>query len=85
MRPAPESFGGRLRILRRARDLTQDALAARSGISRTTIGALETAAYPLPQIPTVWALARGLGVAPSLLLPDPPQGPPDCVPGDGTP
>lgn len=57
----------RLKLLRERKALTQDDLAARSGVSRITIARLETdAAEPRPS--TTQKLARALGVEPEDLM-----------------
>jgi transcriptional regulator with XRE-family HTH domain len=66
------AFRTRLRTLRLQRFLTQENLAKRSGLSRTTIRRLE-AGEVRPRIHTVTVLARGLEVAPDDLVPDPAQ------------
>jgi transcriptional regulator with XRE-family HTH domain len=63
-------LGGRLRTLRLRRFLTQDELAQRSGLTRTTIQRLE-ADQCRPRIRTVTRLAAALGVDPDQLVPDP--------------
>lgn len=52
---------------RRRRGLTQDALAAQSGIDQTTISSLETARKSNPTFNTVMALARALDIEPAQL------------------
>lgn len=62
--------------LREARDeakLTQDELAALSGIAQATISALERGTRPNPTIDTVNRLAKALGIAPSSLRFSEPQ------------
>ena len=56
------SFGERLRRLRSAAGLSQEALADRSGVSRNGIGDLERGRYPTPRFETVRLLADGLGL-----------------------
>lgn len=66
--------GQRLRSLREQADLTQAALAARTGVSSNTISRVE-AGLRLPQAGTIKRLAQGLGVPPDALVTglDPPS------------
>ena len=52
---------------RRRLGLTQDELAARSGIDQTTISSLETGRKRQPRFDTVLRLAKALNVAPEQL------------------
>jgi multiple sugar transport system substrate-binding protein len=61
----PGSFGQRLRRLRVAAGLTQQALAERSGISVDAISALENGRKLRPRRDTVSMLAGGLGLGPA--------------------
>ena len=57
-----------LQTLREARDaakLTQDELAAKSGVAQATISSLERGTRTNPTIDTVDRLAKALGIAPS--------------------
>ena len=56
-------FGERLRRLRVAAGLSQEALAERSGLSAQAIGALETGKRRRPYPQTVAALADALGLS----------------------
>ncbi|MEU8637217.1 helix-turn-helix domain-containing protein [Amycolatopsis sp. NPDC048633] len=58
-----ESFGTRLRRLRRAAELTQEALAEKSGLSGQAVGALERGDRRYPQRATLDRLADALGLA----------------------
>jgi non-specific serine/threonine protein kinase len=58
------SFGALLRRHRRAAGLTQEALAARAGLSARGVQDLERGVRRTPQRQTVRLLARGLGLAP---------------------
>ena len=52
----------RLRELRQAAGLTQQALAMKAGLSISAVVQIENGTIPDPRISTVRALARGLGV-----------------------
>ncbi len=65
------AFGERLRELRVERGVTQKALARAAGINQTTASILEQGAAD-PHLSTVLRIARGLGVAPRVLVEDPP-------------
>lgn len=56
-------MGEKLKMLRLAKDMTQDALAKASGISRQTIIAIESGASENVTTGTLEALAKGLGVS----------------------
>jgi transcriptional regulator with XRE-family HTH domain len=58
-----ESFGARLRRLRRAAELTQEALAEKSGLSGQAVGALERGDRRYPHRETLDRLADALGLA----------------------
>ncbi len=60
-------FGKHVRSLRRARGVTQDALAQRSGLSADTIRRVEHGSFSA-SIDTLRKLCSGLGVAPSTLF-----------------
>jgi transcriptional regulator with XRE-family HTH domain len=60
-------FGKHVRSLRRARGVTQDALAQRSGLSADTIRRIEHGSFSA-SIDTIRKLCSGLGVAPSTLF-----------------
>jgi transcriptional regulator with XRE-family HTH domain len=62
------SIGSRLREIRRERGLTQEQLAARSGVSAVTVRKLEQGAKSTARIPTLAKLANALGVPLSELL-----------------
>lgn len=67
-----EHLGERLGRLRRARDLTQEALAERAGISVDVIRKLEQQRKHSARLPTLHALSAGLGVELTTLLGEPP-------------
>lgn len=69
---ASEHLGKTLRRLRRLADLTQEELAERSGISVDVIRQLEQQRKHSARLPTLHALANGLGVELTTLLGDPP-------------
>lgn len=52
---------------RRRRGLTQDQLAAKSGVDQTTISSLETGRNRSPKFDTVLALAKALDIDPAAL------------------
>lgn len=56
-------FGSALRTLRTAAGLTQDELADRAGLSRATVGNLECGFARNPEVETIAALARALGLS----------------------
>jgi predicted ATPase/DNA-binding CsgD family transcriptional regulator/DNA-binding XRE family transcriptional regulator len=61
--PPGADFGARLRRLREAAGLTQEALAERAGLSPNAIGALERGGRRHPHPGTVHALAQALGLS----------------------
>ncbi|WP_329042102.1 helix-turn-helix domain-containing protein [Streptomyces sp. NBC_00178] len=69
---ANEDLGRALRRLRRLASLTQEELAERSGISVDVIRQLEQGRKHSARLPTLHALANGLGVELTTLLGDPP-------------
>lgn len=56
-----------VREARRRVGLTQDQLAAQSGVDQTSISSLETGRHASPKFDTVMKLARVLGVRPEQL------------------
>jgi transcriptional regulator with XRE-family HTH domain len=62
-----ERMAKRLKTLRRRRGLTQEALAAKAGLSRTYLARLETARQD-PTLSTLVKLAKALGVPVADLL-----------------
>jgi transcriptional regulator with XRE-family HTH domain len=66
---ATVAFGWRLRALRGELGVTQDALAAKTGIHTTAIGRMERGARE-PRLRTILRLARGLDVKPGRLVDD---------------
>jgi transcriptional regulator with XRE-family HTH domain len=62
-----KEFGRALASLRQEANMSQEELAARSGLHRTYIGGLERAERN-PTVMTLMALANGLDVLPSELL-----------------
>ena len=62
-----EQMAKRLKILRRHRSLTQEALALKAGLSRTYLARLETARQD-PTLSTLVKLAKALGVPVTALL-----------------
>ncbi|SCD36433.1 Transcriptional regulator, contains XRE-family HTH domain [Streptomyces sp. DvalAA-14] len=69
---ASEDLGRTLRRLRRLADLTQEELAERSDVSVDVIRQLEQGRKQSARLPTLHALANGLGVELTTLLGDPP-------------
>ncbi|MCX5415631.1 helix-turn-helix domain-containing protein [Streptomyces sp. NBC_00059] len=69
---ADEDLGKTLRRLRRLASLTQEELAERSGVSVDVIRQLEQRRKHSARLPTLHALANGLGVELTTLLGDPP-------------
>ncbi|MEV6346319.1 helix-turn-helix domain-containing protein [Actinoplanes sp. NPDC051851] len=65
--PGPDSFGARLRSLRRAAGLTMEQLAEASGVSARAISDMERGHSRAPQARTLTALAQGLGLDPAQL------------------
>jgi transcriptional regulator with XRE-family HTH domain len=72
---AIEHLGDRMARLRRIADLTQEALAERSGVSVDVIRKLEQRRKHSARLPTLHSLAKGLGVELTALLGDPPAVP----------
>ncbi|MEV7783729.1 helix-turn-helix transcriptional regulator [Kitasatospora sp. NPDC088351] len=72
---ANDHLGERLRRLRRLADLTQEALAEKSGVSVDVVRKLEQQRKHSARLPTLHALAKGLGVELTALLGDPPAVP----------
>lgn len=64
---ASVAFGQRLRELRAASGMSQDALAQATDIHPTAIGRMERGARE-PRLTTILRLARGLGVPPGELV-----------------
>jgi transcriptional regulator with XRE-family HTH domain len=62
-----ERMAKRLKTVRRRRGLTQEALAAKAGLSRTYLARLETARQD-PTLSTLVKLAKALGVPVTRLL-----------------
>lgn len=69
-----QSIGERIRLLRKHRGLTQQALANLAGIGRATLVRTENGEY-LPRFSTLNALARALDIGPQDLLSDEAYGP----------
>ncbi|WP_030549301.1 helix-turn-helix transcriptional regulator [Streptomyces albus] len=69
---ANQDLGRTLRRLRRLASLTQEELAGRSGVSVDVIRQLEQGRKHSARLPTLHALADGLGVELTTLLGDPP-------------
>src|SRR4051794_2171148 len=69
---ANEHLGDRVGRLRRLADLTQEGLAERSGLSVDVVRKLEQKRKNSARLPTLHALAKGLGVEVTSLVGDPP-------------
>lgn len=65
---APTALGEALVAIRKQVGLTQETLAAKSRIARTVIARIESGQSQEPDLRTVQALARALGVSASALL-----------------
>jgi transcriptional regulator with XRE-family HTH domain len=63
------AFGRRVREVRTAKKLTQEALAEAAGLHPTFISNIERG-YRVPSVPTLLKLAEGLQVQPSQLVDD---------------
>ncbi|MEU5426530.1 helix-turn-helix domain-containing protein [Streptomyces olivoreticuli] len=70
-----EHLGDRVYRLRRTAGLTQEGLAGRSGVSVDVVRKLEQKRKSSARLPTLHALAKGLGVEVTALLGDPPAVP----------
>jgi len=64
-----KEFGRRLCNARKAAELTQEALAERVGLSRTSITNIEKGRQRIP-LHVLFLLASAVGVSPAALLPD---------------
>ena len=62
-----KAFGARVREVRHDRGLTQEQLAEAADLHPTFISNVERG-YRVPSVPTLFKLARGLGVEPSDLI-----------------
>jgi transcriptional regulator with XRE-family HTH domain len=67
-----QHLGDRLAELRRARNLTQEALAERAGVSVDVVRKLEQHRKDAVRLPTLHKLATGLAIDPATLLTEPP-------------
>lgn len=68
--PLYKELGGRLRASRRHAKMSQEEVARRVGLTRTSITNIEHGRQQI-QIHTLYAIAKVLGMRPALLLPDP--------------
>lgn len=64
-----QAFGRRLRVLRQAQGLSQEALADAAGIHRTYVGSVERGERNIA-LDNINALADALGVSPAQLVDD---------------
>ena len=67
----PGPIGENLKRLREERALSQEALAKRAGVSRSTVASIEAGKYPGKDLETLEGLADGLGVPVAALLQKP--------------
>jgi transcriptional regulator with XRE-family HTH domain len=67
MRTLAEIFGYRVKFFRKSKGLSQEELAAHSGLHRTYIGAIERGERNI-SLNNVEKIAKALGVKPSTLL-----------------
>ncbi len=65
---AGNRLGDRIQELRKAKGLTQEALAAKSGLHRVYLAQLESGRNQNPQLDTLQRLAKALGVSLGELL-----------------
>ena len=65
-------FGANVRVYRRAAGLSQEAVAARMGVDRAHVSAMERGLQNVTLL-TIWQLAESLGVRPVDLLVEPIQ------------
>lgn len=65
--PQLKKFGDRVRMLRKAKNLSQEQLAERSGLHRNYIGGIERGERNVALL-NILRLAKALGVTPSELM-----------------
>jgi transcriptional regulator with XRE-family HTH domain len=65
-------FGANVRVYRLAASLSQEALAARMGVDRAYVSAIERGVQNVTLL-TIWQTAQSLGVRPADLLVEPVQ------------
>lgn len=65
--PELQKFGDRVRMLRKAQNLSQEQLAERSGLHRNYIGGIERGERNVALL-NILRLAKALGVTPSELM-----------------
>jgi DNA-binding XRE family transcriptional regulator len=82
LRERRQALGDRLRILRAYRNLSQDALVARSGVGRNTIQRTEAGETSM-RLTQLWRIADGLGVPVTWLVADDWTWPTGGGPGGG--
>jgi transcriptional regulator with XRE-family HTH domain len=58
-----KSIGAKIKIWRKKKDLTQDALAKKADIPYTTLAKIESDVIENPSLQTVTKIAEGLGVS----------------------
>lgn len=59
----PIMIGQRIKEMRKARDMRQSTLAARSGVYESYISSLESGKVPNPSVHQIVKIAKGLGVS----------------------
>jgi transcriptional regulator with XRE-family HTH domain len=62
-----ESFGARVREIRKQHGISQEELAHRAGLDRTYVGSVERGERNI-SLDNIWLLADALGVAPGRLF-----------------
>ncbi len=58
-----KSIGDKIKLWRKKKDLTQDALAKKADIPYTTLAKIESDVIENPSLQTITKIARGLGVS----------------------
>lgn len=58
-----KSIGGKIKVWRKKKELTQDALAKKADIPYTTLAKIESDVIENPSLHTITKIAKGLGVS----------------------
>lgn len=66
--PDMEKFQARIRMTRRARNMSLEDVAAASGFTKSHVWELERGSSRNPTVRAVWSLSKALGVTPAWLL-----------------